>query len=588
MYWQAEPRAYAVAKVILLEEVLMKKNILLSKVFLTLISLQSLVYADAVSAASADPRDINSTAYTLDDNEKIKKVNELKQVYTAKWKADFLFDYHKLISDIPNPEKMARDLMKAEFPHLDPDKTYYAIFDIYRERYRGLPYFTFAGSSLADVMTLTHAALTNAPAKAGFSYSDYYNFSAIYNSYTPGAKWYPIGLEEENSRIYDVIYKADLQAQYTNKIEKYWSDHYQRYIDVHRKAFELWAFEAFENLEISDTSYELARSVLANDNNYNAFKFDIYGYFSNDMLWIESLDGRLGLLYTPGAMYPFISFENIQQMRDYLVRKVQNEEDLTGLGNHFSLYDRQDGVIYSGVNKLLVDWAKWGTTYILSKKEKITTDVFTYMAEATKAREISDGDTLIKSNAEVRADKALRGINAALNFLPILDIIAPEIGIPLSLAINVTALGLNVAVTGDTENERIDGTFGTVSSSMYLASAAIIPPIIEHAPYIEQSANRLLADEELSLVHLRNEKGIPLIHENIRVGEVHEFTHPITKQPAKVVRLSDDYRLVAIAEDQSGVFKEIEFSSGKIISERKILQEGGSWRNEITPVCPHV
>jgi hypothetical protein len=522
---------------------------------------------------------------------RIDKINEQEKVFTPKWRSEFLIDYKKIISETPNPESMARELMKNNF-NVNPDETHFVIFNSRLSFDRADIY---DGGSISDVMTLTQAALLNGPTKAGNSYLDYNAYSSVYHDFKPGQKGYGFGDRGILDALYNVIWYADIQTKFKNEIDTYWTGHYQRYIDISRKAFSLWAYDSYRNLIISNKAYELVESVIANDNKANVFKFDIYGYYSNSILWIESPDGVTGLLYVPGSPQPFHEFDNVASMRSFIASELKSKEERVSLSHHFSLYDRQNGATYSGVDWVLKgigddNWTTWDSSYILYKKSRVTTDAFVELANATKAREISDGDTLIKSNAEARTELALRGISTALNFFPILDLIAPEIGIPIEIALNATTLGLNIdlAIEGDKKEDRDSAISGIASSSIFIASSAIIPPAVEHVTNFDSAISRVVKSESLDVNHLRGARGIPLEHELIGLSDVHDFIHPVTKKPSKVVRLSDEYRLATIVEDEPGVFKEINFKSGKIYENRKIVRNSNGWSNEIKPICPHI
>lgn len=529
---------------------------------------------------------------------KVEKVNQLNEKYTSAWKANFLKEYHKIISDVPNPEQMARDLMKEHFPTLDPDKTHFVIFNTHGGHFKppagkSKSIYYFKGHTISDVMTLTQAALLQGPRRASSIFHNYANYSAVYTDFKPHREWYSNGLDVVNRKLGRIISSADINTQFKTKIQEYWETHYERYKKISKDAFSLWAYESYKNFQISDEGYQLAESVIANNGNANVFKFDVYGYFSNSILWIENQSGSKGLLYIPGATTPLREFNGITAMREFIANEMKDKKSRESFAHHFSLYDRQDGTTYSGVDSALEGVSGerrtiWNSNYILYEKTPITTDAFTALADLTKEREFSDGDTLITSDSEAISLIALRSVNSALNFLPIIDLIAPEVALPLDIIVGLTELGLSIDIDieGDTKADRVKGASGIANSGLFLGSAAVVPALVKYAPRIITASERFLADETLNVINLRNLQGIPLKYENIGLNGSHTFTHSVTNKSAQIVRLSDDYRLVTIAEDDLGAFREINFDSGDFVNNKKIIQENGVWKNEKEPICP--
>lgn len=67
------------------------------------------------------------------------------------------------------------------------------------------------------------------------------------------------------------------------------------------------------------------------------------------------------------------------------------------------------------------------------KHHAVYGDVFARITEQVKSRLESDGDTQIKSNSEAQRDYFLSLTYSVMTLFPVVDLIAPEVGIPLSI-----------------------------------------------------------------------------------------------------------------------------------------------------------
>ncbi|MDO2033967.1 hypothetical protein Q2400_26230, partial [Escherichia coli] len=79
--------------------------------------------------------------------------------------------------------------------------------------------------------------------------------------------------------------------------------------------------------------------------------FDIYGYYASDIFVAKNNDKVM--LFIPGAKNPFLFKKNIADLQLTLKELIKDSDNKQLLSQHFSLYSRQDGVSYAGVNSVL-------------------------------------------------------------------------------------------------------------------------------------------------------------------------------------------------------------------------------------------
>lgn len=517
-------------------------------------------------ATSLTGNELNSTTV---ETSMLQRQN---QELSALWKSHALTDYADLLADIPDPANIAQRVLKQKYPNIDPDRTFYVYFGEEgrsAHNFLGWDHFT-----PIHAMTMTQAALIDT-----FSLSSPDVLNSVSGFYTVGA----------GAKIYDstnlvrvspedvakTVWDADLQTQFDNEVEKFWNNNLGKFVSASKDAFRVSGYSAFQKNEISRSALTMIQDVLDQNASVNIYHMDIYGYSSPDILWIEpSTNQGSKLLYIPGAKKPFIEVSSLTELREKLVTDLKSTANRTALAEHFTIYDRQDGTSYSGVNSALKGIAngQWASSYIMTKHSRISEDTFQSVAKAVMARNISDGDMQIKSNSEVTRDTALRTIGAIINLLPAMQIVEPEISIPLDLVIlNATSLGLNInkAVTGDTEAERNKGALGAGLDSGFLA-ASIIPVAKKLSDSIKTSASQLHPTGNVADII---ESSVPAEYDRLNVGDNPVVvTHPQTQQELYIVRLTDTKRVVAMRRTPSGTFIETNFESGRDIANSRIVE----------------
>ncbi|MFL9595863.1 dermonecrotic toxin domain-containing protein [Aeromonas veronii] len=520
-------------------------------------------------------------------------IRYLNHKYNEVWQSAWIESYGKIMSEMPDPKKLARLALNEKYGKkgaipdfkgkFDPDELYYL-------RFKGAvsDQYSFTGweHTKADVISaikLTDAVLSNA-----FQNIEEDSLSLYSGVYYSGYGESNYGVKNEvkvlPSEISKFIEEYDLQSRFTEKSNSFWKENKDGYVKLYRDSFGFIGLHEFEKSEISYEASLLIESMASGDfSSSKSYYFDIYGYKSNSILFIENIDNKFALLYIPGSKKPFVEFINNgnqsfdEQVRSYILQHLEKSEERMALGQHFSLYDRQDGSSYSGIDTALkgLSDGSWPSSYILEKKELISGDPFSLLAKATQDRVDRDGDVQIKSNSEVARDHALRTISAFINLMPIIDLIAPEVGVPLDIAINSTVLGLsiNTTITGDSLYERQAGIYNLVGSSINMATSFIIPGIVQTATKIPFYTHLLNNEIEIDghTFSFSNRNSIPIEYEALKVGdEPIRMIHPKTKQTIYVVRLTNEPDVIAISEVSDNLYVEVDFVTGKKISDKEI------------------
>ncbi|HTV86102.1 MAG TPA: DUF6543 domain-containing protein [Dyella sp.] len=192
-------------------------------------------------------------------------------------------------------------------------------------------------------------------------------------------------------------------------------------------------------------------------------RFDIYGYRATDIVRFIGSDHR-EVMYIPGNEPPFVVFHNNKERNDWVVAQGKDPSKSAQLLRHFSVYDRQDGTLFSGVESALKGLAHgtWspGDGYVDQDNRLIEGDVFQDMAGQVEHRLREDSGMQTRTAGEAWLD--------TLNMWSVLMIVGP--GKSLSAALQVgkamqlgtqIATGVVSSVNGKTPDEREGGVLQT-------------------------------------------------------------------------------------------------------------------------------
>ncbi len=502
--------------------------------------------------------------------------------FDAAWKLHFVHDYAKLMKTLPDPLAVtSRELKAALIKHghtgIDPDAVFYNEFQSAMSSSRSYNGWAHHESPHKSY-TLSQAVMLNTFNQFRDSFPGTINLDT--GIYTQGSDGEIFDERNEvrllSSDLWDIAYyDLDIQTTYTAELTQFWNKNSESYTQLMRDSFAFSAHQQYQLGLLTQGDYQLAISLLkpVRPNNINVYRFDIYGYDSTDILVIEQKENSGGLLYIPGNEQPFLTYRTERQLRKTLYKRLQDPASKNTLLSHFSLYLRQDGVTYSGVESALTELihGNWDKRYFMMKHHPVHGNVFARMTEQRKARMASDGDIAIKSNSESQRDYILSIANSLVVFFPVVDILVPELGIPLTLSLSSTQLGLSVnqAVTGDSLSERLAGTRMSAVNAAILGTATVLPVMVKYGQSLALSVER-----EVDLLPNRI-----LLNEGVPTQTLNEFTsmpkivnHPQTGEELLGVRLTDSGRNTLLRADGFGYFREVDPVTGRLILDSRVVR----------------
>ncbi|MFS1582897.1 MAG: dermonecrotic toxin domain-containing protein [Candidatus Arsenophonus phytopathogenicus] len=420
-----------------------------------------------------------------------KKYNHANEMLEIKNYAEFK---NKVLSNIPNLKLMAKGFMQEHIKELtgqdiDPDKVRLYSFKSASplpKTYSGWEYWDPIKS-----LTLTELAFKNFSAHDQDLTSD--DLKLNYGVYKEDTKENYTGIfrfgkeyfgEKNQVRILPsdlrkILNENDFYALVKNSLNTFWENHEDDMLTLAKADFVSKARRSMLEGLLSDNDYKFVMQTVVphiplegpvtinqlsskNHSHGCVYTLDINGYISNDILRFIKNDGH-EILYIPGERRPFEVFENDKEMRHWIVKQAKDPKKSSRLENHFSLYDRQDGIFHTGVDNGLLHLAlrswdvkeidKYGNYFFVD-------DALSTVVKKTKERSFSDADTIIKSNTEVSWEQWL-GYTKIANqiFGPIIGLVGGAFGAGLATGAFVAQIGMEVhqAVIGDTEEERKQG-----------------------------------------------------------------------------------------------------------------------------------
>jgi len=504
------------------------------------------------------------------------------------WQKKYLLEYNELVSEFPSPEKITSDYIKNRFKTdlpwfhwADPDKTYFIQFSQSRSNHRSYTGWDHLEKYKTDAMTLTQAAMIN----IGHRYDVFDDANSDAGIYTTNNA---PSFDETNeakmlpSEYLDFLYHCDFAGLYEKALSDYWSKYYERFKLLLKNYYVSSALYLYKNDELSKDEHDFAMNALNLDSDISLFFFDIYGYSSSDIFGAKNND-RI-MLFIPGATNPFLFSENITELRTRLTTLINEGNNKELLSTHFSLYNRQDGTSYYGVDSVLAGIIDnnviFDDSYFLySHKNLSEKNVFEAIAISVKKRSFSDGDVLIKSNGEALEEDALNILQTILSMAPIFDVIIPEVSVPLGLGIVATSMGLSFdqLINGDTYADRRSAIPGVATNAVLLGLSFAIPFLISAASANKQILSQVVSNEdsilnETNIDDFLNEYNIN--KNDITSTRVFEVDLKETDQSVNIVKLSDDdNQIVAVKGSAlSGIYYEADIKTGYEIFSRRIYR----------------
>lgn len=510
------------------------------------------------------------------------------------WQQKYLLEYNELVSNFPSPERVVSDYIKncfktdlPWFSRIDPDNAYFISFSQNRSNSRSYTGWDHLGKYKTEVLTLTQAALINIGYRFDV-FDDANSSTGIYK--TKSADVFNEENEEKMlpSEYLHFLQKCDFAGVYGKTLSDYWSKYYDKFKLLLKNYYISSALYLYKNGELDEREYNFSMNALNRSDNISLLFFDIYGYYASDIFVAKNNDKVM--LFIPGAKKPFLFKKNIADLRLTLKELIKDSDNKQLLSQHFSLYSRQDGVSYAGVNSVLhaiENDGNFNESYFLySNKTLSNKDVFDAIAISVKKRSFSDGDIVIKSNSEAQRDYALTILQTILSMTPIFDIVVPEVSVPLGLGIITSSMGISFdqLINGDTYEERRSAIPGLATNAVLLGLSFAIPLLISKAGINQEVLSSVINNEGRTL----NETNIDIFLKEYGIAEdsisstnLLDVKLKSSGQHVNIVKLSDeDNQIVAVkGSSLSGIYYEVDIETGYEILSRRIYRT--EYNNEI-------
>lgn len=356
----------------------------------------------------------------------------------------------RLVREHPVLRAEAKQLIEARLQQrglrLDADKTYFHTFNGGHSSHVTYNGWEHEGAP-ASSMSLTDLQMRNFAARLG---EDPAELDALTGVYTEGASARSFGVHNEvrllSSELKQAVRRDDLYTYYHARLQAYWDKNLNAVGRIYRKL----ARFGLRHAGLSREGAQMLRAVLKQartgvaHGDVKAHVFDIDSYPSKDMSWLES-NGRV-LLLMPGNRRPVREYAHIDAMRADIEQMLRTPLGRKELSLHFSLYYRDDGVTYQGVEKWLENIAKGGYRgRIAYVPVAVAGNVFLDQATRTRDAELDDVKRLIKSNGEVDEEECTQ-------FIHVLGFMFPWLFVPAKVA--EAGLNLHQAVTDGAASDR--------------------------------------------------------------------------------------------------------------------------------------
>ncbi|AWK13863.1 DUF6543 domain-containing protein [Candidatus Fukatsuia symbiotica] len=411
----------------------------------------------------------------------LEKVNSLKE------------NYPQIIQSAAN---YLKDAIKEKYGlEIDPNKTFFNRFN-----YASSSSETFTGwehnDPPAESKTLTERLLSNFGAEDRLNFDELSSNSGIY---TEGRSARGFGKHNEVRLLpvdfMKIVTESNFSKKYIDKLSEFWRANEETFRIVNKGLFIASAKHQHEAGDLSVQGLALVLKATAGNplNDRKIFMaelekrfydskenrlttFDIYGYPANDMLLIHGDNGKM-ILYKPGDDKTFHEFDNKQQLGNWVLERARDSHKRAELASHFSLYNRQDGNTYCGVDTALRELAqnRWDSKYINYDPKPLREDAFTWLTQQAKARTLADANTLTTTNGEVFKEQLLMNLRPVADTAAVSALLFPGLGSLTLLGIGLTQseLGTDEIINGDTQSQRSQGVSDIINGGVNILFGAL-------------------------------------------------------------------------------------------------------------------
>jgi hypothetical protein len=378
------------------------------------------------------------------------------------------------------------------------------------------------------------------------------------------------------SKVLADLWQANLSDRYLNKLNAFWSAHFDDFRTLAKCNYLSKAVEARQTGQLEEDDFQTAVRAVVGDvswpitlatlqaqtsspSDLRVCALDVAGHVATDILRIIDRNGRQ-ITYVPGAAEAFHVHPTLTDMHWWMLLQMNEEQPRTRFMTHFPLSVRQEvhDNITPLMNQLVGTWGKYDHHLINQKNITISGDAFTWQCRAVQSTMLEEADLTLVSNGQMREQLWLGYLTVTLHVFGPLAILGWPIALPV-IGASLAAMGLNIdkAVNGKTAAERKAGIIGAVLDGI---NTLFNIPLLKEVSVLEEAGASVDAAEAAEMADLKKagnpgETGsaqAPRESENPEriISQLETFT-PL--KPAQAVEIPEHWQCNEILESQTAL-----------------------------------
>lgn len=468
-------------------------------------------------------------------------------------------------------------LIKHGITNLDPDQVWWHRFDNISasssKAFLLWEHYAKPSESLTLTQLVMHRYRVTDQDNADLLDSDggFYTADAtasVYNE-TNEVRMYP-------SEVLKDLWRLNLSDRYLDKLNAFWSAHFDDFRALAKCNFLSKAIEAREEGTLQEEEFQTVIRAVAADNvwpitlntlqaqtsvptDLRVCALDVAGHVATDILCIVDSGGRQ-ITYVPGATAAFHVHPRAMDMHWWILLQMNDDAHYGEFMTHFPLSVRQE--IHDNLtplmNELVGTWGKHDHHLINQKNITLSGDVFTWQSHAVQRAMLEETDLTLVSNGQLRKGMWLGYLTAGMRVFGPLALLGWPIALPV-IGASIAAMGLNIdkAVNGKTPAERKAGVIGAVLDGI---NVLFNLPLLREVNVLEEAGASVDAAEAAEMARLReaNNPADPIGAEESEVpdnpqraiGQLAEFI-PLRPEPAPIVEVPEHWQCNEILESET-------------------------------------
>ncbi|PYC26061.1 dermonecrotic toxin domain-containing protein [Pseudomonas mosselii] len=372
-------------------------------------------------------------------------------------------------------------------------------------------------------------------------------YEAIYRRTTPQTYDASNQVDLDPQVFRDFVWETRLQAHYLEHLDRFWTDHENRYAMQYKGGLVRAALLQRDEGSLSARHAELVLKSMTlhpqtswENTSYRYFtdnlissrhamcELRIYGYIASDILVIQCIGEKDVVLYIPGNSSPLHGFANLDEMRDWIAHQCRDPRRRASLASHFQAGDRLDGMFFCGVETALRgiarypssldrDTGRWSPSSLITLGGRLPYPA-NHMTRLIKQRYYADAKFEIGTRGDYYARNVATGLEVMANVVGTLTLVFPAlVPVAIALGVGLLAVGVGEVVAAKCREDTMDGVqrvvfgllnalplVGEVKSQLQATKA-----LLEGEPLMAlESAQQARAQERVARLEMADD-GIP-------------------------------------------------------------------------------